>query len=472
MNDAPAPLQPSPRNQKYVSQFPVLLRFVQQQQLENGVSQATMRRSQPWLTIWTAVAVFLALFSTEGRAQKTKCPLTEAQSKKAVAAFAKIADFVTHEPRCVNCHGGVNPYLKIPGLDPQDENAPASITLHAGGVVLHKPDKNTIDAECMDCHNNMAPKRNGSPTLQWFTAAPFHSFVDKDATTLCRQFKKAAGSAEEFLGHAKDDNGGNNFAQTAFNGNRGLNAEQYLDPSGPTYVQPKPPSISHEAFMQLGKDWINAMGGKFVGDESCGCELTHDKWSGMIRYIVEEKGDEGHEKKPGSSSDWLRGSTTRITYSFVDGAGSAQFSVDEKQQIENWHAGKPEWGIKEVRSTSSVVTSGQGKFPATLNVVLFQGKYQVYQNLLRPNARTDSGGSPLIGKRHIENCDSLHGCQGADFDVFAPRLPPLAPLNGKEQDQNHVFGTLTLRTEGLGTSHKGVRIETMTVDLWRWPGGK
>src|SRR5579863_7783378 len=93
-----------------------------------------------------------------------KCPLTEDQSKKSVAAFSKIADFATSEPRCVNCHGGVNPYIEGTGLDPDDPNAPFSIVEHEGGLIAKKPDYGKlIDGECMDCHNNMALKRDGSP---------------------------------------------------------------------------------------------------------------------------------------------------------------------------------------------------------------------------------------------------------------------------------------------------------------------
>jgi hypothetical protein len=143
--------------------------------------------------------------------------------------------------------------------------------------------------------------------------------------------------------------------------------------------------------------------------------------------------------------------------------------VDGDQQVVNWRAGKPEWRIAEAKSTSEVKTTGQGRFPATADVVISQGTYQVYEQLqlaglsVRANA-----GNPIIGKQHTENCDSQHGCTGADTaDVYAPALPPLAPLTGKPQDPNHVFGTITLKKAGLGMSHQGVSIETMTVDLWR-----
>src|SRR5262249_25514413 len=157
--------------------------------------------------------------------------------------------------------------------------------------------------------------------------------------------------------------GGNNFAQTAFNGDRGLDPDQYSDA-----VPRQPPSISKEAFFKLGQDWINAMGGKFQGDESCGCEVKHDKWSGMIRYVIDTSGDEGQEKGQGWSHEWSSGSTTRITVSLTNGVGTAHYFVEENQQVANWHAGKPEWHQPEVRGSSMTKAAGQGKFPAMANV--------------------------------------------------------------------------------------------------------
>jgi hypothetical protein len=436
----------------------------------------TWQRKSWSLVLRSATIMLLACVLNQistASAQSKSCPLTEAQSQKAVAAFGKIAGFVLNEPRCVNCHGGVNPHIEGIGLDPEDANLVASLVKHGGGLVRRDPEdvkKGVIPHTCTDCHNHMANKTDGSPTKQWMTAAPFHNFVDKDATTLCRQFKKSLASAEQFLGHIKDDNGGNNFAQTAFNGDRGLDPDQYLDPDNKgSYVPPQPPSITKDVFLKLGQDWINAMGGKFQGDERCGCELKHDKWSGMIRYVLDTKGDEGHEKGPGWSHDWSSGSTTRIIVSLTNGVGTARYSVQGSQQHTNWRAGKPEWKILPATSSSKMETSGQGTFPAIADVVLSQGTYLVFEQLqLAGQSVRSLAGNPIIGKQHIENCDSQHGCTGADTaDVYALPLPPLAPLKGTVQDPNHVVATITLKKDGLGMSHKGVSIETMTVDLWR-----
>jgi hypothetical protein len=106
----------------------------------------------------------------------------------------------------------------------------------------------------------MAPKRDGSKS-RWFTAPGFLSFLNKDAVALCKQFKRATGSADEFIGHVIDDNGADAFTKTAFLGNRGVDG-----------LAPIPPSISHAALIRMSRDWIEAMGGRFQGDEACGCE--------------------------------------------------------------------------------------------------------------------------------------------------------------------------------------------------------
>jgi hypothetical protein len=74
------------------------------------------------------------------------------------------------------------------------------------------------------------------------------------------------------MGHLKDDNGGNNFTGTSYNGDRGLDRERFPENEVPT----QKPTISHAELMKMGQDWIDAMGGRFRGGLSCGCQdLTY-----------------------------------------------------------------------------------------------------------------------------------------------------------------------------------------------------
>lgn len=206
-------------------------------------------------------------------AQKaSSCPLTLDEQTHSIRAFEKIASFVTQEPRCFNCHGGVNPHIEGVGPDPEDDNAPVSTVEHGGGRIGHDSRGTTsIAGGCLECHSNMARKRDGTKS-NWMTAPPSLSFVGKDAPKLCKQFKSATGSAEHFLGHLKDDNGGNNFSGTAFNGGCGLDPVMFKKDLEIEKIC-RPPSIGHQALFNLGESWVKAMGGKFQGDESCGCEL-------------------------------------------------------------------------------------------------------------------------------------------------------------------------------------------------------
>jgi hypothetical protein len=198
------------------------------------------------------------------------CPLTKEQTQKSIDAFAKIAKFLTTEPRCVNCHGAVNPYINGTGSDPKDPDAPPSTVEHGGGAMDHEEDSakaRLVDSACSNCHSHMAPRTDGSPSV-WMTAPNFLSFVGKDAPTLCKQIKNSSGDAKHFVGHMKDDNGGNNFTGTSYNGDRGLDRDMYPETEVPT----QRPSVSHAELMRMGQDWIDAMGGRFHGGASCGCE--------------------------------------------------------------------------------------------------------------------------------------------------------------------------------------------------------
>jgi hypothetical protein len=103
------------------------------------------------------------------------------------------------------------------------------------------------------------------------TAPDFLSFIGKDAPTLCKQIRDNLPTGKDFLGHIKDDNGGNNFAGTAFNGDRGLDREMFPEKEVPT----ERPHITHAALMKLGQDWVASTGGEFKGDKACGCEPAY-----------------------------------------------------------------------------------------------------------------------------------------------------------------------------------------------------
>ncbi len=190
---------------------------------------------------------------TQASNASTVCPLSDAQNDKARTAFALMVPTFLQEPRCVNCHGAVNPF--------------AANTTHMGGR-YYKPytsdgkfDVETmVNTLCEDCHNE-----------PWIIPNADDFFTNKDSVTLCKHLKAMD---DAFLPHMEQDR----FAEIAFAGTRGLNAYGqtfYQAQTGNPYKPEPPQNITRPAFIKQGHDWVDAMGGKFKGDDECGCVPHH-----------------------------------------------------------------------------------------------------------------------------------------------------------------------------------------------------
>jgi hypothetical protein len=424
-------------------------------------------------------SLVVASISIAAFGQKTAvCSLTDTQTQKAIAAWAKIANFLTSEPRCVNCHGGVNAFIDGVGIDPndpfKDAEAPVSRVEHGGGKQEHE-NTGIMDQGCKKCHNAMAPNgawieigdkpveaREGAPLPNWTTAPTFLSFVDKDPTALCRQIKRATGSADAFIGHLKNDNGRVNFAGTAFLGNRGLGD---ADVEG-FNVKIQPPSITHAALMKLGQDWIDAMGGKFQGDESCGCEVLHSLWSGQIHSTTQLTGDEGRNELQDWSNSGL--STTTITVS--NGVGSQHGQAKQNNQTQSRVMVAAGNGQHTLRFESSFVSemSGEGTSSMTVDVDIddTRGTYSIR---FGPLLGKDGRPLPAQGQTntHWTQCTKGDCKEGGQNTPFIGGLPTLGPMAGQLKDRNHIQGSFFDKKEHLGYGKNGVMIQMVTVDLWR-----
>jgi hypothetical protein len=212
----------------------------------------------------------LAQFSGKTLADGAVCPLSETQTKNSIDAFSKIASVISKENRCLGCHGRVNPFIDGTGSDPENAEAPPSEFEHGPGKVDRKTD-------CNDCHSKMAHRTRDDSESVWMTAPDFLSFVGKKPATICKQIRANLPTGKDFLGHIKDDNGGNNFAGTAFNGDRGLNRgiEDGTIIFTEEEVPTEKPAIKPAEFIKLGREWLDTTGGEFKGDQSCGCEPAH-----------------------------------------------------------------------------------------------------------------------------------------------------------------------------------------------------
>ena len=409
------------------------------------------------------------------------CPLTEKQTNDAMDAWAKIAAFITSEPRCVNCHGGVNPYIEGIGLDSndpfKDAEAPVSRIEHGGGAQKHE-NTGLMDQGCKKCHDGMAPNKTwvevgdkpdawpeGAGLPNWTLAPNFLSFIDKDAVTLCRQIKKSTGSADAFINHLRDDQGRTNFAGTAFYGNRGL-GEDSLDGLN---VQIQAPSVTHEEVLKLGNDWIAAMGGSFQGDEGCGCELEHSLWTGQIHYAEQFSGDQGED----DLQHWSNKSLYTVTISVDDGRGVSHSHLDSSAMAKNDHyvlppgASGPSERVIE-KDTSSIhekSADDTGLVRIDVNINERTKSFDVVRVVDgMPPPRKEA-----IGRDHSETCNNVSGCKTVDEIIYSygPPWPPPVGMSGTLKDPNHVQGSLYLKQDQLGRAKNGSRIQTMTFDLWR-----
>jgi hypothetical protein len=242
---------------------------------------------------WTALALAISLLSTllafwtlppaalaQDNPDDIDCPLSDEQTQNSIQAFDKIAKVFTGEPRCVNCHGAVNPFgadanAKHGGgkLQPVMKTEPSADT---GQPETTQDDQATFQ-QCSQCHSAFPG--------HWQIPPATLSFVGKDAFTLCRFEKDFFNNdAEAFLEHIEHDVDPNNpFIQEAFTGRKGLNdrgqslANKYPDP---------PKGVTRQDLIQMAHDWVNALGGKFPGDYECGCKRLGTLWSGTMKISV------------------------------------------------------------------------------------------------------------------------------------------------------------------------------------------
>ena len=167
------------------------------------------------------------------------CPLTPEQTQKSIAAFAKLMPLFK-DPRCSNCHGGIDPFKD------------------GGG---HEGDTVETDTDCSTCHDDF----HG----HWQMAPEPMFFKGKSDEELCEQMKDFFAKAEgtnSFVGHmTNDNNGADHFIEAGLAGAKGmkLTAGESAEP---------PPGWSLAKVIQLSKEWVDTMGGRFHGDKTCGCK--------------------------------------------------------------------------------------------------------------------------------------------------------------------------------------------------------
>lgn len=249
-----------------------------------GIVLALMLLAIPLLSALLAYAVLTPTAWAQDP-DNSVCPLSDDQTRKSIQAFAKIANVFTKEPRCVNCHGAVNPF----GADADRTHGGGQISpimKTEPGAGENFTDLTTQDIGatlglCRECH--------GAFSGVWALAPPSNLFVGKDAFTLCKLMRDQFGDASSFINHIEHDASPDSpFIQEAFTGRMGLTdfGRRFREVErrfGGAYPAP-PIGVTHQDLIRMAHDWVDAQGGMFQGGIECGCKFLG--WIGRIDWWI------------------------------------------------------------------------------------------------------------------------------------------------------------------------------------------
>jgi hypothetical protein len=252
------------------------------------------------------------------------CPLSAHQQKEADEAFKKLAQ-IFKDPRCINCHGLLNPFERItkhpggfidikktlkerlkqarsiraqyPGADEKEldrfekdaeteiqeierENISHIVDIEVEGKNLPAADL-IMKNLCEECHSEPPTWRIPQRRNNWFTSDGVKPRTDED---LCIHMKEVFPDAEAFLNHMNGDQ----LIQVAFAGTRALNengklAYQELNKKP---FKAKGPEMSKDEMMKWANEWVKAMGGKFPKPDDCGCSQKKYQMSVKQHWTV------------------------------------------------------------------------------------------------------------------------------------------------------------------------------------------
>jgi hypothetical protein len=230
-------------------------------------------------------AIFFTVRPQAAQGAKDSCPLNSQQKARAVKAFKGLAS-VFKEPRCLNCHGAVNPFstdgghgggyinireetkkfLQLPdfqsrlttGSDPTGSITAKTVarlkeiaespTEISDNDLIRLKAFDPMRSVCKECH-----------IFSWIIPMRHNHFVGRSAKEMYVHMKTSAltNRPDLFLRHMQDDE----LVLEGFKGRKGL-----LEAGAA-----EPPQMSFATFVKYANDWIAAMNGKFHQPPDCGC---------------------------------------------------------------------------------------------------------------------------------------------------------------------------------------------------------
>ncbi len=242
------------------------------------------------MVLGVGMGFFATVWSSRVEGAKNSCPLTVRQETKAAKAFKKLAP-VFQEPRCLNCHGAVNPFSRTDGhgggyidirketqqfLQMPDFQNSLTVGADPGGTFTAKTIaglKEIAESPSEITDNDLIRQKAFNPMREackechifsWIIPMRHNYFVGRSAKDMCIHIKSSSltNTPASFLRHMQDDE----LVLEGFKGRRGL-----LEP-----VSAEPPTMSFATLEKYANEWIDAMGGKFHQPVDCGCVIHGD----------------------------------------------------------------------------------------------------------------------------------------------------------------------------------------------------
>ena len=171
-------------------------------------------------------------------------------------AFARMLPVFRH-PRCLNCHGAVDPaspaHKGVDQLDPE---------------IDRMTDREAYEEQCQECHDQMPGLVQG-----WTTPGSPVFFVDKSDEELCLQMKRFERTGEDFVEHLDNDHFGVQFIAAGFVGDRALGDQGMVDHG---VVAEKPPGTQAQ-LVQQAQTWVDLLGDGYQASPECGCVMPKMK---------------------------------------------------------------------------------------------------------------------------------------------------------------------------------------------------
>jgi hypothetical protein len=350
----------------------------------------------------TVIGIVLAAVAT------TLATASAAQTdNEALGMFGEMMPVFT-SPRCVNCHGGVNPFRG-------DTHAvgPIDVPVAPNGDMV-TDDKSR--AACQECHT--------AGNNQWRTAPSSISFVGKDVLALCRQMRGGnAGAA--FVSHIAGDD----LIGLAFVGQKGIGDDSAFAP-----VAAEPPPMSRDDMVAAANHWVT--------DGKAGCGSA---WNGTIKKTTASK---THSESAATRVILDGASDIKVMVTIVDGQAKATMHTEGHQFSDPATNGGCNF------QHTSTVADGNGNVEVQILGEADSGGYFVTFYIPEGSGTThrDIGTGPSPSCKPVKMSpvpDEKYTVQQS-FSAFQITIDPNDPKD--PDDPNHTFGYQTVTEMDGGTT--------------------